>query len=192
MAPTGRPTTTRPNDHRIAVAVRDGDDLFVVVEIVRAEQGDVYVNFLRDDPDWKPHSSYHASGQHHQKSYDRKACVYYKQKPDDSFRGTENVVTTGIASDEPRAINKPYQSAQFSDLFERGIRPARLKILPRSEGEIRLKYLQGQAEEENLRVRDRDRGGGCDRHSGDALLEGHLLSPVPGPEVGWEMESESS
>ena len=106
-------------DSKYAVAVRDGEDLLLFLSICRGPQGDVYVNFPRDDePAWKPHSSYHASGQHHQKSFGHKALVRDRQKPDVNFRGTENVVTTGIASDEPRAINILCQSASFVDVFE--------------------------------------------------------------------------
>lgn len=104
---------------RYAVAVRDREDLLLFLAICRAPDGDVYVNFPRDyEPDWKPHSSYHASGQHHHKSFGYKAPVRYRPKPDASFRGTENVVTTGIASDEPRAISTPCHSASFEDVFE--------------------------------------------------------------------------
>jgi hypothetical protein len=66
----------------------------------------------------KPHSSYHASGQHHQKSFGHKAMVRQQQKPDANFRGTVNVVTMGIASDETRAIQMPYQKAAFMEMFE--------------------------------------------------------------------------
>jgi hypothetical protein len=111
---------TNQNQKRMfAVAVRDGADLFLVLSICRGPQGDVYVNFPRDhEPDWKPHSSYHASGQHHQKSFGHKALVHHRQKPNANFSGTENVVTTGIALDEPRAINKPCDVADFQEVFE--------------------------------------------------------------------------
>lgn len=102
-----------------AVTVRDGADLFLCFSICRCSHGDVYVNFPRDyKPCWKPHSSYHASGQHHQKSFGHKTLVHHRQKPDANFCGTENVVTTGIASDEPRAINIPCQMTDFYDMFE--------------------------------------------------------------------------
>ena len=56
-----------------AIAVRDGTDLFLILSIRRGPKGDVYVNWPRPhDPKWKPHASFHASGQHHQKSFDHK------------------------------------------------------------------------------------------------------------------------
>jgi hypothetical protein len=102
-----------------AVAVRDSADLFLLLTVVRNTQGDVYVNFPRDnDPNWKPHTSYHASGQHHHKSFGHKALVRHRQRPDANFAGTENVVTIGIASDEPRAINTPCRIADFETVLE--------------------------------------------------------------------------
>jgi hypothetical protein len=103
----------------LAVAVRDGDNLFLVFTVHRSEAGDVYVNFPRDqDPDWKPHASYHASGQHHQKSHNHKMSMTPRQKPDRMFRGNHNIVTTGLSSDEPRKINAPYDPNEFDNLFE--------------------------------------------------------------------------
>lgn len=102
-----------------AVAVRDAGDLLLVFSICRDPHGDVYVNFPRDhDPAWKPHSSYHASGQHHQKSYGRKIHVDHRQPPGANFSGTHNVVTVPIASNEPRAINVLCDVADFQELFE--------------------------------------------------------------------------
>ena len=108
-----------PDSLYAAVAVRDGGDLFLVISIRRRASGDVYVNFPRDhDPTWKPHTSVHASGQRHQKSFNHKFDVKHRQKPDASFGGTENVVTIGVASDEPRKINKPCQASDFQDVIE--------------------------------------------------------------------------
>ncbi len=117
----------------IAVVVRDGSDLFLFLTICRSETGDVYVNFPRDDiPGWKPHSSYHASGQHHQKSFGHKALVRHRQRPDSKFTGSENVVTTGICCDEPRALNVPCVAGDFHDVFEvpcGELRPERYRTL---------------------------------------------------------------
>jgi len=102
-----------------AVAVRDGQDLFLFLSICRGPQGDVYVNFPRDcKPRWKPHSSYHASGQQHQRSFGHKFLVQHGHKPDANFINTANVVTTGIASDEPRLINTFCQATDFQEVFE--------------------------------------------------------------------------
>jgi len=102
-----------------AVAVRDENDLFLVLSVCRSMAGDVYVNFPRDyEPKWKPHASYHASGQHHQKGFNHAYHICPREKPTTGFHGTENVMTTGIARDEPRAINTPCIAADFDSLFE--------------------------------------------------------------------------
>ena len=104
---------------KYAVAVREQDELLLFLRISRDPHGDVYVNFPRDyDPQWNPHASYHASGQHHQKSFNHKALVRHDQKPDENFVGTRNVVTTGIAAHEPRAINLICEPTAFDDVFE--------------------------------------------------------------------------
>jgi hypothetical protein len=124
---------SRNQKRMYAIAVRDGNELFLFLSICRAPQGDVYVNFPRDHkPNWKPHSSYHASGQHHQKSFGQKTIERHRQKPDANFRSTENVVTTGIASDEPRAINVPCQTSDFQEVFEipvSELRPERYRTM---------------------------------------------------------------
>jgi len=113
------PETNNGYKRCFAVAVRDCFDLFLFLTVCRAQKGDVYVNFPRENKrGWKPHSSYHASGQHHQKSYGHKILVRKGEKPDLTFTGTQNVVTTGIAADEPRAINSPCQAADFEGVFE--------------------------------------------------------------------------
>jgi len=111
--------TNRNQKRMFAVAVRDGADLSLVLSVCRAPQGDVYVNFPRDhEPDWKPHSSYHASGQHHQKSFGQKFLVNHRQEPNANFSGAENVVTTGLALDEILAVKRPFQAGDFQDVFE--------------------------------------------------------------------------
>jgi hypothetical protein len=102
----------------IAVAVRD-TDLFLVVTIVRAQASDVYVNWPRDNkPDWEPHTSYHASGQHHQKSFGMALNVQKKQKPDVNIKGTKTVVSLGVAAGEHNAVNARCNSSSYNYVFE--------------------------------------------------------------------------
>ena len=101
-----------------AVAVRD-DQLNLILRIRRSPKGDVYALVPRDRPkDWKPHASYHASGQYHHKSSGRPYLIRELQKPDDQFCGTWDLITMGVASNEPRLINSPCQTETFSDVFE--------------------------------------------------------------------------
>ncbi len=109
----------RIQERMYAVSVRHGQDILLFLSICRGTKGDVCVNFPREDkPRWKPHSTYHASGQHHQRSFGHNAIVQHGQKPDANFRNTANVVATGIASDDPRATNALCQTADFQEVFE--------------------------------------------------------------------------
>ncbi len=104
--------------HQIAIAVKDGD-LFLIATVVRAAATDVYVNWPRDHvAGWKPHTSYHASGQHHQKSFGSALDVQKEQKPDVTFRGTRTVVSFGVATGEHAAVNVRCDPKDFSAVFE--------------------------------------------------------------------------
>jgi hypothetical protein len=106
-----------------AVAIRDGNDLFLWIRIRRGKSGDIYYMFPtgRSGPEWKdwnPHGSHHKDGTFHHKSFDRKVFPQRRQKPDSNFVGAENLVTRGIASDEPRAFHKEWRRADFSTVME--------------------------------------------------------------------------
>ena len=101
-----------------AVAVRDGPDLLLVLTIQR-KNGNVYTNIPRPNlPDANPHSSYHASGLVHAKTYNRQAIPRQRQKPDANFRGTEPVEHLVIAPNDARAINVPCRESDFDGVFE--------------------------------------------------------------------------
>lgn len=102
----------------VAIAVRDGD-LFLIATVVRAATTDVYVNWPRDHvAGWKPHTSYPASGQHHQKSFWKAFLVRKEQKPDATFKGTVNLVCFGVATGEHTALNLRCNPGNFADVFE--------------------------------------------------------------------------
>jgi hypothetical protein len=103
-----------------AVAVRDGVDLLTVLTVHRDPRGNVYANIPRPHlPGFEPHSSFHASGQHHAKSFNKKAFVRQTNNPpNQNFRGTEQVETLVIGPNDPRAINVPCQPSDFADVFE--------------------------------------------------------------------------
>lgn len=104
---------------RIAVAVRDGGELFLIAFVVRAAASDVYVNWPRDYVrGWKPHTSYHASGQHHHKSFGKAADVQKRQKPDAAFKGTQQIVSFGVATGEHAALNIRFDPSDFDEVFE--------------------------------------------------------------------------
>jgi hypothetical protein len=101
-----------------AVAVRDACDLLVLITIRRARRN-VYVNIPRPHiPNWEPHASYHASGQHHQVSFGRKFDIQAHECPDENFRGQRNVVTLMISPTEAHAVNLACDPSQFEQVFE--------------------------------------------------------------------------
>ena len=105
-------------DRKFAIAVRDGEDLWLYLWIKRDAKGDVYVFWPRDEEGWNPHASYHASGRSHQKSHDKAFFPAARQKPDAAFSGTEQIVTTPIDLRSARATNKPCVAAKYAGVFE--------------------------------------------------------------------------
>jgi hypothetical protein len=67
---------------------------------------------------WKPHTSYHASGQHLQKSFGKAFDVKTKQKPDPAFKGTVNLVSFGVATGEHTAVDVRCDPKNFIAVFE--------------------------------------------------------------------------
>ena len=103
---------------KIAIAISDAE-LFLVATVVRATATDVYVNWPRDYiPEWKPHTSYHASGQVHHKSFGRKFGIQQKPKPTVGFTGTVSVVSFGIAVGEHTALNLRCDPQIFNAVFK--------------------------------------------------------------------------
>jgi hypothetical protein len=106
-----------------AVAVRDGDDLFLWMRIRRATQGDIYYMFPtgRTAPEWKkwdPHGSLHRDGNFHHKGYDKKMAAQKIQAPDSSFKGSMNMIARPTASHEPRAFGVVCDLAKFSEVMQ--------------------------------------------------------------------------
>ncbi len=103
----------------IAIAVRD-QTLHLEASVVRKAASDVYLNFHRDhDPNWKPHGSYHASGQFHHKSYGRQlGSPVLDQKPTSSFKGTKNLASFGLATGEWLFFHQPCDPSNFDEVFE--------------------------------------------------------------------------
>jgi hypothetical protein len=106
------------SDRLYAVGVDSGGIFWIVLTVRRAAAGDVYVNFPRDPVlDWKPHASYHASGQQHQKSFGKKFHVDQGAKPDQNFVGPVNMVTIGLAKGEAQALGVRGNPADFNDIL---------------------------------------------------------------------------
>lgn len=108
----------RTPEYQIAIAVKDAE-LFLMATVVRSTATDVYVNWPRDHVvEWKPHTSYHASGQHHQKSFGKTFDARKEQRPDVTFKGTRTVVSFGVATGEHTAVNVRCDPKDFGTIFE--------------------------------------------------------------------------
>ena len=102
-----------------AIAVRDDGKLFLMLTINRDTGGDVYVNFNERDNKHKPHSSYHASGQLHHKSYGSyNFPIRKKQQPKGKFSGSESIITTSIRKGDARAWNVPCKQNNYLEVME--------------------------------------------------------------------------
>jgi hypothetical protein len=109
-----------PGEHRYAVAVREGSDLWLTLWVRRSCRGEFFVMVPRGDRDWDPHTSYHLDGTLHMKSFDHKFSLPQKRQPlTGAFRGTEHL---GIfAGHGPKsvgrfAIQPPFLESSKSDL----------------------------------------------------------------------------
>src|SRR5215831_3067689 len=112
-------------ERMLAIAVRDGADLFVWIRLRRAARTYIYYVLptgREHDPEWKkwnPHGSWHRDGRLHHKSFDKKLLpAEQRQNPDDEFKGTHQLINRGIASDEPRAFGVSCDPTKFSEVVE--------------------------------------------------------------------------
>jgi hypothetical protein len=78
-------------EHRYAVAVRDGSDLWLTLWVRRSRKSEFFVMVPRANDGWDPHTSYHLDGTLHMKSYGTKLDVQQRQPLTGSFRGTEHL-----------------------------------------------------------------------------------------------------
>ena len=91
--------------------------------VTRADAGDIYVNWEVVEPQpkpgvapWKPHASYHASGQLHSKSHNRIGIKKARPAPKPAFTGAEPIETTN--ADRALSGTLPCVAEQFDDVLE--------------------------------------------------------------------------
>ena len=106
-----------PGEHRYAVAVREGSDLWLTLWVRRSRKGEFFVMLPRLDRDWDVHASYHIDGTRHMKSYDCKVLPPAKCQPlTGTFQGTENLVT--FAGYGPKSVGAICDPTAFSGVVE--------------------------------------------------------------------------
>lgn len=131
-------TPPRAGEYRYAVAIEDGEKLWLTFWVRRSSKGDCIVLYPRGPGTRNPHASYHYDGRYHQKSYGQKLVVQ-KRQPLDQFKGTEHLGTFaghGIGSaicypaaftsviKVPAGILEPTHGCVIVDLVEPGTAPA--------------------------------------------------------------------
>jgi hypothetical protein len=108
-----RPT---PGEFRYAVAVPEGDNLWLTTWVRRAAKGDVYVLIPRTDGVWNPHASYHRDGTAHAKSYNHKMSLSKKQPLTAAFKGSENLGM--FLGHSPKNVGAICDPSMFSKVIE--------------------------------------------------------------------------
>jgi len=98
---------------RFAIAVRDGNGLWLFLWLKRNRRGDVYLFWPIKEEGRNPHASYHRDGRTHHKSFNKPLIVRRRQKPDAAFSGTEQIVTTPIYHAGVRALNEPCRREDY-------------------------------------------------------------------------------
>lgn len=80
-----------PGEHRYAVAIREGSELWLTLWVRRSPKGEFFVMVPRADRGWDPHNSYHLDGTFHAKSHGRVVSEKKLQPLTGQFRGTEHL-----------------------------------------------------------------------------------------------------
>jgi len=91
--------------------------------VTRSDAGDIHVNWEVVEPQskpgvapWRPHASYHASGQLHSKSHNRISIKKARPVPKDAFTGAEPIEATN--ADRALSDTLPCVAEQFDDVLE--------------------------------------------------------------------------
>jgi hypothetical protein len=109
----------RPGEKLFAVAVREGDDLWLVLWVRRGRKnGDLefFVMVPRTKRGWDPHTSYHRDGKFHSKSFNRKHLVQQRQPLTGTFRGTEHLGAYGGYG--PKSVGAICDPSAFAGVVE--------------------------------------------------------------------------
>ena len=106
-----------PSEHRYAVAVREGSDLWLTLWVRRSWKGEFFVMVPRADRDWDIHTSYHLDGTLHMKSYGRRVLTPNKRQPlTGAFRGTESL--GAFSGYGPKSVGAICDPTAFSGVVE--------------------------------------------------------------------------
>ena len=105
-----------PGEHRYAVAVREGSNLWLTLWVRRSKKGEFFVMVPRNKPGWDVHTSYHLNGTLHMKSHGRKRISKKLQPLTGTFRGTEHLGADFGAG--PKSVGAICDPAAFSGVVK--------------------------------------------------------------------------
>jgi hypothetical protein len=105
-----------PGEHRYAVAVREGPDLWLTLWVRRSRKGEFFVIVPRAKEGCDPHTSYHLNGTFHSKSFDHKFGTQRRQPLTGAFRGAEHL--GAYAGHGPKGVGAICDRAAFSGPLE--------------------------------------------------------------------------
>jgi len=103
-------------EHRFAVAIRDGENLWLTLWIRCSSQGDVYIFQPRGDGAWNPHTSLHRNGRLHVKSHDRKVLPPKKVQPPATMVGAQTLGAFG--GHVPKTVGAVCDPRDFAGVLE--------------------------------------------------------------------------
>lgn len=106
-----------PGEHRYAVAVQEGADLWLTLWVRRSRKGEFFIMLPVGDQDWDPHTSYHLDGTLHMKSHGRKVLSPQQRQPlTGVFRGSEDL--GGYFGHSPKSVGAICDPTAFSGVVE--------------------------------------------------------------------------
>ena len=106
-----------PYEHRYAVAVKEGPDLWLTLWVRRSRKGEFFIMLPTGKRDWNPHTSYHLDGTMHMKSYDHKVLPPQRRQPlTGAFRGSEHLGT--YYGHAPKSVGAICEPTAFSGVVE--------------------------------------------------------------------------
>jgi len=106
-----------PGEHRYAVALREGAELWLALWVRRSPKEEFFVMAPRGAQSWDPHASYHLDGRVQMKSYGQTVFApQQRQSLKGPFRGTEHLgVFFGYG---PKRVGAVWDPAAFSGVVE--------------------------------------------------------------------------
>lgn len=106
-----------PGEHRYAVAVREGADLWLTLWVRRSPKGEYFVMVPRGTEGWDPHTSYHRDGTLHAKSCGQKfPALSKRQALTGTFKGAEPLGAYG--GHAPKTEGAVCDPALFTGIVE--------------------------------------------------------------------------